>query len=482
MFNTPVSSTALNTQHADRVFQNLSVANYRGDVTLSAILRAIVAPKIPRDLEFCGVVHCSYVQLPTSGSDADRMKNLCGGYDMTDPGIRFFMYGRSAEETASILDYIQANIGKVWPGYTEVEKIRHYFKDTMRIHSFVNAEKQAAAVFLDHTSLEAFHLAMAAIPASLPFVFQQDGKNLMTDLDKRVLASMWNDTPDGFLDAIAEAAAQYDFRGEAIRAMLGDFEIRYMRQRADAMIHEIERIHERIRDYNRKIAEQISRMRESDIQLTGLQTKIASGQTDGNNEIMEYFLRCPNLVLEYVGDNDLRFSAKTLLQNYDEDQAESVISNRSSVFYDSSKNRQSKDNTEALLRAIFLDRVFKIRSVASYTLNLNGNVEARGGEDYTDAEFTGYLPNPHVNGYSCMGGNEAVINEYMMQRNYIGAIEQCVYSAGNLNFNDYTVLSSFTRTLFRDAFEKKFLLCEDGELISPKEAISRLEAARGKKE
>jgi len=61
----------------------------------------------------------------------------------------------------------------------------------------------------------------------------------------------------------------------------------------------------------------------------------------------------------------------------------------------------------------------------------------------------------------------------MNKRDYVGAIDQAVVSARNLNFYDSTVMGTFAKEISRtniNCIERA-----DGTLLTPKEAIKELE-------
>ena len=61
------------------------------------------------------------------------------------------------------------------------------------------------------------------------------------------------------------------------------------------------------------------------------------------------------------------------------------------------------------------------------------------GYDYNESCDT-YIPNPHIDRYSCLGNYERTMNERLMENDAIGAIEQCISSCKSLNFSDSTVM------------------------------------------
>ena len=61
----------------------------------------------------------------------------------------------------------------------------------------------------------------------------------------------------------------------------------------------------------------------------------------------------------------------------------------------------------------------------------------------------------------------------MNKRDYVGAIDQAVVSARNINFYDSTVMGTFAKELSRTSIS--CIERVDGALLTPKEAIIELE-------
>ena len=131
------------------------------------------------------------------------------------------------------------------------------------------------------------------------------------------------------------------------------------------------------------------------------------------------------------------------------------------------------------MKAIFLDQTLKMRFCSSYTFNLRGNVRANQGHDYSAIEFRDCTPNTHIDRYHCMGNYERVINEMLMEHNYIGAIEQCMASTVSLNFSDGCVMEEFMRRMYGISDYSVNIRCielPDGKVVEPKEAIEYLKS------
>ena len=63
----------------------------------------------------------------------------------------------------------------------------------------------------------------------------------------------------------------------------------------------------------------------------------------------------------------------------------------------------------------------------------------------------------------------------LRQRNYIGALEQCIASCKSLNFGDSAVMGEFMKTMWSNGSVSRCIELPDGPVVKPNEAIRWLE-------
>jgi len=126
----------------------------------------------------------------------------------------------------------------------------------------------------------------------------------------------------------------------------------------------------------------------------------------------------------------------------------------------------------ALTSAIFGDGIYKLRICAAYMADMRSGL--RGLSSYVfPLESQTYFHNPHIQNHGCIGTYAGRFQEYMNKRDYVGAIDQAVVSARNINFYDSTVMGTFAKELSRTSIS--CIERVDGALLTPKEAIIELE-------
>jgi hypothetical protein len=115
---------------------------------------------------------------------------------------------------------------------------------------------------------------------------------------------------------------------------------------------------------------------------------------------------------------------------------------------------------------------------------MTGDVRGLSGHDY-GYECRDCTPNPHIDGYSCLGNYRQSINELLSRHDYIGAIEQCAASCKSINFNDSTVMCELMRRIYgvadrQGAINTRCFELPDGSVVTPEEAISWIKSQEGK--
>jgi hypothetical protein len=155
---------------------------------------------------------------------------------------------------------------------------------------------------------------------------------------------------------------------------------------------------------------------------------------------------------------------------YDADAFEACAGARRSFLY-TCNDSAPPDKLERFYRAIF-GGGYKLRLCAAYKASLQNGV--RPQKDYVfPPELADCLPNPHIQRYGCIGSYAERFQAYMHRRDYVGAIDQAILSARNLNFHDSAVMGSLVSELA--STRVKCVETPDGRLLTPEQAINELE-------
>jgi hypothetical protein len=305
------------------------------------------------------------------------------------------------------------------------------------------------------------------IPKYLPKLFEN---NPLSEEEATLLKSLGSRFSDEYEREIEEFVQRMDMRGEMIRICLKGFEKVFERQQMldiEKLISTYQRDYQTYLDRLRSTSQAIQ---EQQIILSGLQCHINEGSDE--SELMEYFLRNRQLSVIRVKETELEFVAHGYADVFDEEAFDTYARNRGSSLYQQLIVDVTKDGMENLYRAIFESGKYKLRICAAYRVDMRKGLAPIGGYTFPP-ESRDYLPNPHIQRYNCIGGYAGRFAEYMHRHDYVGAIDQAVMSARNLNFHDSTVMATLGYDLSHTSI--KCIEDKDGNLMTPRQAIKRLE-------
>jgi hypothetical protein len=306
------------------------------------------------------------------------------------------------------------------------------------------------------------------IPKYLPLLFAD---NPLSPEETALLTSLGVRSSTEYERLIEQFALQLDMRNEMIRTRLKGFETAYERERAREVSENLECFRREYQIMLDTLRSKLNTIQEQEIFLAGLQCKLDG---EHQSELMEYFLCNKNLSIIQTRGTQLEFVAHGYADVYDEDAFETYVNNPNSYLYNNIRDSVTKEGLQRLYLAIFGGGGYKLRICAAYRADMRNSVTPLQNYTYPPESQT-YLPNPHIQYYGCIGGYAQRFTEYMRNKDYVGAIDQAVVSARNLNFHDSTVMSRFAYHLSRTPI--KCIEDTNGNLMTPKEAIKRLEVA-----
>lgn len=476
-------------QGADEVFKNITASNWNNDVSFEATLRALLASRIPEGESIytvCGKTTYSVSNI--NHADKEVAIRALGGriVDSMDDGgiyIHHFECAKNEDNDVSFA-IVNENFTMQYPEFTKLEKVTEFYKSVMDVLCFVNVQHKKTVIYVNRLTVPRYHYLQCGILAYLPWYF--DKEKGVTKQEMELIESLRKNKADDYERIIEEIASKYDFRSEAIKRGLRGFETRLDKKKAEDLRGIIEDTVNEINNYSEAIGKLLAKNSERECMLLGLEQKIIDNRENGG-EMMDYFLANKRLNLVSVNDDTIRFTVKDYLTYWDRDMAEEIISNRRSYVYypggDDMSNNIPADDMEMLMKSIFVDEKLKIKFCSAYDLQLYGRVRGIGGFQY-DYNCSDAMANPHIDFYECLGNYTQVFAELLKDRDYIGAIEQCIASCKSLNFGDSIVMSRFMEVLYGLQSEKNNRCIElpNGTVVDPKRAIVWLTADKNREE
>lgn len=478
MFKSIITTTPFTSDAANNCFQNICGDHFLGDYSFLATLRALVAPRM-KESDYLSL------RFQNSGYTKERLINTSAttaiqailGDDFHDELIIHNFINDYQEDNYAWMELMKASFCEVYSGWHRLEKVTDLFRPIFYVLCFVNPERNSTIIFTDNMDVRKMHALQAAIPGFVPWYFNPNMG--ISEEEKELLDALFKyKTSQQYEDCLARMAEKYDFKTEKIRQLLAGFETRYEKDECTRVRGQIRDVLSSIEEYNRVIGDYLKRKRDLEMKLLGLEMKIE--QSSGDSEIMEYFLCNDRLVLEGVTNTTMVFGVKDYITYFDEDMAKRVIDNEVSYIYRPKGRMCNKiipaEDMKKLVTAIFIDQTLRVKVCAAYEFRLDGNVRARRDYDY-GSEYRDCTPNTHIDRFSCLGTYEQQINKLLINRDYIGAIEQCIASCKSLNFSDSTVMSEFMSRLYEISDYKVNIRCielPDGRVVTPKEAVEYL--------
>lgn len=478
MIRSLISSTPFCTDIANGCFENIVGESYNGDNSFISTMRALLAPRFSEG-EFVNFYRTlstpSKSQVSEDGIEEVVRDALAGVYYTASDSLNIHMFvgGSSEINEACVKDLYENGLSYINNSDWRRDDVTTamFRQRKFSVACFINSKTKTSMVFVDGGDLARYHTIQAAIPKFLPWFFEikNEGERRLNTDEFELVNSLYNGhDADGYIAILEKMSQRYDFKTVRIKKMLGGFEKKIDEQRKYSIMRELNAINDRIDQLNSEIRSNIERKREQDLLLFGINSKIA--QDGDGSEIMNYFLCNKVLVLENVSNDALIFGVKDYMMYYDESLVQRMIENRSSFIYSCREgDLVSADDMALLIKEVFLEQNLKLRTCAAYSMKLGGSVV--GLSSYTfGSEYEGYLPNPHIQRYHCLGGYNEKLNRFMADGNYIGALEQCTASCRSLNFGDSSVIGEFMKALYTRS--PKCIELPNGDVVTPAEAVS----------
>lgn len=483
MFKDRIGATPMTTDIADSYFTHIQGQQILGDVSFLSTLRALVDPRIGKDrIE----LRCWGSNLTKATIGSHRYRDVINaimsdGFSSGETGkiyIHNFSSYRQEDVEAAMTEIEEHFTSYIGGDCQRIKKVTDFYRSCFKVLCYISKDNKNVFLFVDNLDVKKLHYLQCSIFAILPWYF--DPEDGVSELEMRLINSLREKTPENYLKCLAEIAFQGDFRTKTIRKLLADFESQADRREIEALKRNVRTIIDDINSHNESIGRSLARKREAEVKLLGLELKV---KNDGeNSEIMEYFLCNNKLVLISASGSELKFACKDYLTYYDDEMAKKMIDNSHSYIYEPDDDIDEwgidRDDMKELMYAIFVDQKLRIKMCAAYSLVLNDGVRPISRWDY-GSEFADCIPNTHIDRYACLGNYRTVMNELLLNNDYIGAIEQCVASCKSLNFGDSVVMCEFMKALYGEGdVNNRCIELPDGRTVEPKEAIEWLHAEK----
>lgn len=433
------------------------------DDTLMSVLRAVLPPRMGDDTLTVRYDKTDYRPSESNNGETDASR-ITECIDYTQPNhLCVFSHNRgNGKYVQNLADgFVSQN-----EGWTYIKRVTEFFKGNFNVLCFVNESIKSTVLMIELNNIPRIHLVTCALFTMFPWYFKkEDGAS---EEEIALMQSLRKGTISDFQDALAVFEDRYDFYSPRLSALEG-IETSWIKAEIQQRRRSIDESDERIRSFMASISDMLKEKENHQIRMHGLEWEL---DHRSESELKEYFLMAKDRVRFATStDNEFTFYVTSEMTYWDDDFAQTLIDNDRSLIH-KHYGIIDPDDFVKLFKAIFIDRNMKLRMCAAYKVNTNRyRVFGVSGFDYGRTAKT-YLPNPHIQQYSCLGDYEQALVQMMETHNYIGVIEQCVVSAQSLNLTDTTVLERFCEYLNRNT--NKYVVMPDGSFATVKEACEYL--------
>ena len=473
MFNKAIHDTVLASEVADRLFSNMTSSGSL-DQSFPATLRALLRKRLPQNETMrltCKALFQSVGELGNA-SAPHRFTWFLENAPLhpREPAHHIhIVHTVDAEAGVKMLETVKANAGvgkRFMVDFTRRDDLHVFFARKAKALFYTHNSGGCTIIFTDRLELKRFHALQMMIPKYLPRLF---AGNPLTEAETALLKSLGDKSAVGYETLLAGFAKELDIRAEIIRGKLAGFETVFERMRADELRNEISSYKTDYNHYLSLMRDVSNKMRECEYTLAGIEGAV--NDQPGDSELVEYFMCNKNLSVIQVRNTAIDFIAHGYADIFDEEAFGRYVGNHKGHLYAQLPATITKPQMERLYRAVFSEGVYKLRVCAAYRADMKSGLTAHQRYVFP-GESMGHLPNPHIQHFGCIGAYAGRFMEYMHKRDYVGAIDQAVVSARNINFHDSSVMAVFARELSRTTM--KCLEKPDGTLLTPLEAIEEL--------
>lgn len=373
------------------------------------------------------------------------------------------------------MDDVKETFDKLDDGrWKEVEKVRLFCMKHFQCYCYVREDTMESVILFQcrhstDTIIRFYHSIQCTIFNALPWFCDP---NTITDDEKALLLSIASGNYEDYKKVLTKISEELDFKQNAIDTLLEKFEKEIDEQAEKRYTDQIEDLEYKIRNYLNQIETLSTKKRDAMIYLSGIKAGII--QKDGKSDLRDAFHSFDGLrFIKMINGNSILFSVDKYMDSWDNAARDNLIHYHSSSIYHCVP--PSMHNLfEKLLMKIFETREIKVKMSGVFQLFSNSRLNPyRAQREDIPAD---YIPNPHIDEYGCIEGYRGDIAEALASSDFVHAIEIATVSAGNVNFEDSTVMSYFGRYMYERKCEGRTCFeLPDGKMVGFDDAMKWVE-------
>lgn len=390
------------------------------------------------------------------------------GNNQTDKKIRFYFLVGPADEKSLNYEPLTEN------GFKHKETVEKIVNDKFPNSNttvLYSTENNYAVIFTKHGAADIYHLVLSFLPVYYPNIYTSPLTK--EDPEVPVLTSLSKMSSAQFRQEMSKALSKY--KQEFLYVQVSDMISQIHEKKISEARNNVYSARSDMEYYLNEYCSRVELYKKARIELEG--TLIAEQTSDQEQDLIDYLCGCREIRNVRINDSEITFTVATTLKQFDLDTWESFV--RRGTIFDGNYGRSfpnvfTTQNRKLLFNSIFSeDSLFEVKMCGVYRINLHSNrLRTWSGFNYEqeDPIYKDYVPNPHLQQYSCLGDFSSRVVTAMAEGDLIRAFELCVHSAGSVNLDE-------TDQNFRPLLgwilsnNNKILRRYDGVDMSPSEAL-----------
>ncbi|MEG1553998.1 MAG: hypothetical protein RRZ64_06525 [Rikenellaceae bacterium] len=362
------------------------------------------------------------------------------------------------------------------------KKLKTYFASTMANQVFINKTKKTTLIVIPRYDSGISGAIQAALPLLLPWIIKENEDkrpDLTTKEKNEFLKAIVEKDEEAYKKLIEDFVNEFDVREERIKILCSGIGKKIDKEQRS-------RIENSINAIKNNINFSFEQIRKEELELEQQQGKLYAIDARTSNikdqDFVNLFLSIPEMDIVSIAENSIRFSVKTTTNvNPDGyDQVQLGLDNKNSVYYNGVAAEDIED-FRTLMKNIFSDAaLLKIKTFSNIEIRITPG-EGRPLKNFNSIQKeNGYIRHPHIMRYNCFGTGQLPTKQFILDGDYISAIQQAMAVAQNVNQTETNIISDFMNSSNHDIDgvyknTEKVLIAEDGTEFNYEEAVDWLQ-------
>lgn len=443
------------------------------DMTALAVLRALLFRRLDANDSFrLNTWQASPDETPQNADEALRMTFKALGKNE----LNYVICPESWIDTFNAVATPHAVSKEVDWGFKELADISAWVLKNhhVKCRIFVSSDGTAGWLLVSSANVGLFHEFLTLTPRYIPAFFQNAP---LEPYERKMLETLSRRSSADFKLAIRECGILSGFTDEMTFHLVGDFICKSKAKRLRSAEQAMEMAKTAVQSTMRQYAEAIAELQEKTLLVNALMDDADSG--DGQS-LQDYFRNNKNITVIDAENNRMSIEVRTTMDVFDVGTWKRYA-DRGSVFERGSKTPayfEDIEDRKLFLNAIFSDESpIRVKMRGYYWLDLSGTCGTTTGSRIFSCLSKDYITNPHLMYHACLGANHTQISEELVHGRLIGAIECAIASCKSVNLDEYQItIKPMVEELL--ASTAKCILTEDGQDLTPKEALAWLKKRR----